>query len=133
MRLRSGAEGVKSKAEASKLWKEGEGDRLLHFLPWLNLPKNVFEDEKDAVDAWLRAPHLDPWQFVEKCPEVSVPNLDIVGWFDHCNDGIEIHRAMRRVGKTEAARNGQRLIIGPWSHTGHGKSKVGDVDFGKSA
>lgn len=133
MRLRSGADGVKSKAEASKLWKEGEGDRLLHFLPWLDLPKNVFEDEKDAVDAWLRAPHLDPWQFVEKCPEVSVPNLDIVGWFDHCNDGIEIHRAMRRVGKTEAARNGQRLIIGPWSHTGHGKSKVGDVDFGKSA
>ncbi len=35
MRLRSGAEGVKTKAEAGKLWKDGEGERLLHFLPWL--------------------------------------------------------------------------------------------------
>ena len=51
MRLRSGAEGVKTKAEAAKLWKDGEDERLLHFLPWLNLPQNVFEDEEDAVKA----------------------------------------------------------------------------------
>jgi putative CocE/NonD family hydrolase len=81
----------------------------------------------------MREPHREPWQFVEHCPEVSVPNLDICGWFDHCNDGIEMHQAMRRVGKTETARNGQRLIIGPWSHTGTGGSKVGGVDFGKAA
>jgi putative CocE/NonD family hydrolase len=133
MRLRSGAEGVKTKAEAGKLWKEGEGERLLHFLPWMNLPKSVFEEEEEAVEAWMREPYREPWQFVERCAEVSVPNLDIVGWFDHCNDGIEMHQAMRRVGKTEAARNGQRLIIGPWSHSGAGKSKVGGVDFGKAA
>jgi uncharacterized protein len=133
MRARSGAKGVKTKAEAAKLWRDGEQERLLHFLPWLALPKQVFEDEQEAVHAWLRAPHRDPWQFVEACSEVSVPNLDIVGWFDHCNDGIEMHRAMRRVGQTEAARNGQRLIIGPWSHTGHGSRKVGNVDFGPSA
>ncbi|MBM3877970.1 MAG: CocE/NonD family hydrolase [Verrucomicrobia bacterium] len=133
MRLRSGAEGVKSKGEAAKLWKGGEGERLLHFLPWLDLPRQVFEDEDDAVKAWLRAPHRDPWRFIAACPEVSVPNLDIVGWFDHCNDGIEIHRAMRNTGRTEAARGGQRLIIGPWSHTGHGGRKVGTVDFGADA
>jgi uncharacterized protein len=40
---------------------------------------------------------------------------------------------MRRVGLTEAARNGQRLVIGPWSHSGSGASKVGKVDFGKAA
>jgi putative CocE/NonD family hydrolase len=62
-----------------------------------------------------------------------VPNLDIVGWFDHCNDSIELHQAMRRVGKSEAARDGQRLIIGPWSHTGSGNRKVGGVDFGEAA
>lgn len=133
MRLRSGAEGVKTKAEAVKLWKGGEDQRLLQFLPWLNLPINVFEDEKDAVEAWLSEPHREPWQFVENCAEISVPNLDICGWFDHCNDGIEMHQAMRRVGKTETARNGQRLIIGPWSHSGAGASKVGGVDFGKAA
>ena len=133
MRLRSGAEGPKTKAEAGKLWKDGEDKRLLHFLPWLDLPKRVFEDEDDAVKNWLRAPHRDPWRLLDGCPEVSVPNLDIVGWFDHCNDSIELHQAMRRVGRTEVARNGQRLIIGPWSHSGRGKSKVGGIDFGKSA
>jgi putative CocE/NonD family hydrolase len=133
MRLRSGAEGVKTKAEASKLWKGGEGERLLHFLPWLDLPRMVFEDEDEVVKAWLREPHGEPWQFVERCAEISVPNLDICGWFDHCNDGIEMHQAMRRVGKTEIARSGQRLIIGPWSHSGAGASKVGGVDFGQAA
>jgi putative CocE/NonD family hydrolase len=133
MRAHSGGEGVKTKAEAGKLWKEGEGERLLHFLPWMNLPKNVFEDEREAVEAWMREPHREPWQFVERCAEVSVPNLDIVGWFDHCNDGIEMHQAMRRVGRTEMARNGQRLIIGPWSHSGAGARKVGGVDFGSAA
>lgn len=133
MRLRSGADGPKTKAEAGKLWKDGECDRLLHFLPWLDLPKVVFEDETDVVKAWLREPHRDPWRLTEGCAEIGVPNLDIVGWFDHCNDGIELHQAMRRVGRTKAARNGQRLIIGPWSHTGAGQRKVGDVDFGDTA
>ncbi len=133
LRLRSGADGPKTKAEASQLWKEGEGERLLHFLPWGELPTRVFEDEYDAVMDWLRAPHRDPWRLPEACPEISVPNLDIVGWFDHCNDGIELHRAMRRVGKTEAARNGQRLIIGPWSHGRATGRKVGNVDFGAAA
>lgn len=133
MRKHMGVEELTTKAEMVKLWKEGENERLLHFLPWMNLPKNVFEHEEEAVHAWLLEPHRDPWQFVERCAEVSVPNLDICGWFDHCNDGIEMHMAMRRVGKTEVARNGQRLIIGPWSHTGSGGRKVGTVDFGAAA
>ncbi|MDZ4850813.1 MAG: CocE/NonD family hydrolase [Pirellulaceae bacterium] len=133
MRLRSGADGVKTKTEAGNLWKNGESQRLLEFLPWLDLPKEVFEDEDEAVKAWLREPHREPWQFVEKCSEINVPNLDICGWFDHCNDGIEMHQAMRRVGLTEIARNGQQLIIGPWSHSGAGARKVGSVDFGPSA
>lgn len=133
MRAKAGAKEFTTKAEMAKLWKEGEGDRLLHFLPWMSLPKNVFEHEEEAVHAWLREPHRDPWQFVGHCAEISVPNLDICGWFDHCNDGIEMHQAMRRVGKTEVAREGQRLVIGPWSHTGSGGRKVGKVDFGKEA
>ena len=133
MRLRSGAGGPKTRAEAGKLWRDGEGERLLHFLPWLDLPKMVFEDEDDAVKGWLRAPHRDPWRLLDGCPEINVPNLNVVGWFDHCNDSIELHQEMRRVGKTEAARDGQRLIIGPWSHGRGSGSRVGGVDFGKSA
>jgi uncharacterized protein len=133
MRLRSEAPGPKTKAEAAQLWKGGEDQRWLHFLPWLDLPKTVFESEDEAMKTWLRAPHRDPWRLLDGCPGISVPNLDIVGWFDHCNDSIELHQAMRRVGQTETARNGQRLIIGPWNHPGHGQTNVGSVDFGKSA
>ncbi|MEQ1862254.1 MAG: CocE/NonD family hydrolase [Chthoniobacteraceae bacterium] len=133
MRLRSGVPGPKSKAEAQKLWDGGEGERLLHFLPWLTLPNSVFEDEASAVKDWLRAPHTDPWKLLDGCPEIDVPNLDIVGWFDHCNDSIELHQAMREHGKTATARDGQRLIIGPWSHSGRGKRKQGGVDFGPEA
>lgn len=133
MRLRSGAAGPTTRAEAAKLWKEGEGERLLDFLPWIALPRMVFEDEDQAVKDWLRAPNRDPWELLEGCREISVPNLDIVGWFDHCNDGIELHQAMRRAGKTEAARSGQRLIIGPWSHSSRGNRRAGAVDFGKAA
>jgi len=133
MRLRSGTPGPTTKPEAAKLWKDGEDERLLNFLPWLDLPKMVFEDEDDAVKSWLRAPHRDPWRLLDGCPQITVPNLDIVGWFDHCNDSIELHQAMRRVGKIAVARNGQRLVIGPWSHSGRGNRKQGGVDFGPAA
>jgi len=135
MRLRSGADGPKTRADAAKLWKEGGGERVLHFLPWLNLPRMVFEDEEEAVKAWLRAPYHDPWRLSDGCPQIRVPNLDIVGWFDHCNESIEFHQTMRRAGRTETARTGQRLIIGPWSHAGSGtfRRKVGNVDFGSEA
>ncbi|MDQ3625069.1 MAG: CocE/NonD family hydrolase, partial [Verrucomicrobiota bacterium] len=102
-------------------------------MPWLDLPDSIFEDEAGAVKHWLRHPELDSWKLHEGCREISVPNLDIVGWFDHCNDSIELHQTMVRQGRTENARTGQRLIIGPWSHSGRGKRKQGGVDFGPNA
>jgi putative CocE/NonD family hydrolase len=62
-----------------------------------------------------------------------VPNLDIIGWFDHCNGSIDLHQAMKKHGKTKIARENQHLIIGPWSHSGRGARKAGDIDFGPSA
>ncbi len=132
MRLRSGAPGPTTKAAAQKLWKEGEDQRLLGFVPWLDLPESVFEDEVAAVKDWLRHPQRDSFNLLDGCPEVAVPNLDIVGWFDHCNDSIELDQAMMLHGRNDAARR-TRLIIGPWSHTGRGKRKQGDVDFGPGA
>ena len=133
LRKRAGEPGPHTPSEAKKLWDAGEGERLLHFLPWLQLPDSVFGGEAESTREWLRHPHTDPWQLDAGCKEVAVPNLDIIGWFDHCNGSIDLHRAMVKEGRTEAARNGQRMIIGPWGHTTHGKQKVGDVDFGPTA
>jgi len=133
LRHRAGRPGPQTSAEARKLWNAGEGQRLLHFLPWLELPDSVFEDEADAVKYWLRHPWTDPWQLDKGCRDIAVPNLDIIGWFDHCNGSIDLHQAMIKKGRTKAARQGQRLIIGPWGHASRGRRTVGDFDFGPAA
>ena len=133
LRQRAGRSGPHSTAEAGTLWSGGQGERLLHFLPWLELPDSVFEHEAETVRYWLRHPQMDPWQLDKGCKDIAVPNLDIIGWFDHCNGSIDFHRTMIKRGRTKAARQGQRLIIGPWGHASRGKSKVGDVDFGPAA
>lgn len=133
MRHRSGRPGPQTNADAAKLWADGEGDRLHNFLPWLELPDYVCEEETEAVRYWLRHPQTDPWQLDKGCKDIAVPNLDMIGWFDHCNDSIDFYRTMTWRGRTKAARQGQRLIIGPWGHSTRGKRKVGDFDFGPAA
>jgi len=133
LRQRASRPGPHSAEEAASLWAAGEGERLLHFLPWLDLPDSLFEDEADAVKGWLRTPHTDPWQLDKLCSEIAVPNFDVVGWYDHCNGSIELHQKMTAEGYTDAARRGQRLVIGPWSHNGRGKPQQGKINFGTEA
>jgi putative CocE/NonD family hydrolase len=133
MRKRSGGKKPHSRAEATKLWSAGKDEELLNFLPWLDLPDSMFGHEAKVVKDWLRNPTTDPWQLPEGCSDVAVPNFDVVGWFDHCNGSIGLHRKMVAEGYTEVARTRQRLVIGPWSHTGRGGRKVGQIDFGPKA
>jgi uncharacterized protein len=133
MRRRAGREGPQTSAAARQLWSASEGEHLLHFLPWLSLPNSVFEDEAEVMKSWLRQPHHDPWKLDEHCREVAVPNLDIVGWYDHCNGDMLLHRAMVKDGMTETARKSQRLIVGPWGHNSRGKREFGSIDFGREA
>ncbi len=133
LRRRANRPGSHTGAEARQLWDAGEGQNFLHFLPWLELPDRVFEDEAVAVRAWLKQPDRDPWKLDEACKEVAVPNLDIVGWYDHCNGDMLLFRTMVREGRTETARQGQRIVIGPWSHSGRGLRRYGTIDFGPEA
>jgi putative CocE/NonD family hydrolase len=133
LRRRAGGEPPHTGAEARKIWDAGEGEKLLWFLPWQKLPQSVFEDEGDVVRAWLAQPGHDPWKLDEHCREVSAPNLDIVGWYDHCNGDMLLHRTMVKDGMTETARKNQRLIVGPWSHNARGRRAYGEIDFGPAA
>src|SRR5262249_24054861 len=69
----------------------------------------------------------------EHCRDVAVPNLDIIGWYDHCNGDMLLHRTMVKEAKTDTARRNQRLIVGPWSHSGRGRRAFGGIDFGPAA
>ena len=133
MRQRSGRAGTIDGAEARQRWSAGEWRKWLYALPWLELPREAFEDETEAVHFWLKNPHTDPWQLHKGVQEIAVPNLDIIGWYDHCNGNMLLNRTMVAEAKTAIARQGSRTIIGPWGHTGRGSRRYGNIDFGPDA
>ena len=119
--------------DSYKKWVAGGPDNWLYFLPWMDLPDEAFGHEADAVKYWLKHPDTDPWKLDAGCKDVAVPNLDIVGWYDHCNGDMLLYRTLAREGKTEAARKGSRIVIGPWGHVSLGRRRFGKIDFGPEA
>ena len=69
---------------------------------------------------------------------VEVPVMHTGSWYDAFQyDTLAMYEHMRRNAKTETARRGQRLIMGPWAHlmpyaipTSRG---TGEIDFGPEA
>ena len=133
LRRKAGRAGIQTKAEMRKRWRAGESRKWLNFLPYLDLPREAFEDETQAVHYWLKHPHTDPWKLHEGVKDIIVPNLDIIGWYDHCNGNMLLNRTMMSEAKSEVARRGSRTIIGPWAHVGRGTRRYGKIDFGPNA
>ncbi|MBI2481178.1 MAG: CocE/NonD family hydrolase [Planctomycetia bacterium] len=133
MRRRSGQPGTRTRAEAQQAWSSGEADKWLRFAPYLDLPREVFEDETEAVQYWLKNPHTDPWKLDEGVKTITVPNLNFVGWWDHCNGDMRLDRALREQAATETARRDSHTIIGPWGHVGMGSRRYGNIDVGAEA
>ena len=84
--------------------------------------------------SWLEDHAVDNIGHLDRHRDVSVPALTTTGWYDQQIGAIRHFTGMRENGMTELARSGQRLIIGPWSHTiDFSSSRVGTVDFGPEA
>ena len=65
---------------------------------------------------------------------IGAPALNIAGWFDIFLGGsLRNYVGMRQRGATKGSREGQRLIIGPWSHTTLGLAASGSQYFGLAA
>lgn len=133
MRRRAEREGTHARAAAQTEWTSGKSEHWLSFLPYLDLPQEVFEDEIEPVLDWLKNPHTDPWQLQKSVDQITVPNLNIIGWWDHCNGDLMLDRAIRSEGGSKVARKGSRTIVGPWSHAGLGRRRYGNIDFGPQA
>ena len=131
MRRRTGRAGVNSKSEMRELWNAGDDRKWLHHLPWLELPQTACEDETAAVQFWLKNPHTDPWKLHEDARKVVVPNLNLIGWCDHCNGNMLLDRTIMNEGASQSARTGSRTIVGPWSHSK--RRRYGNIDFGPTA
>ena len=86
---------------------------------------------------WLAHPSYDAywkqWSIEEHFADIQVPALNIGGWYDiFLNGTIRNYMGVKVHGGSEAARNGQRLLIQIGGHAGFGR-KIGDVEFGDEA
>jgi putative CocE/NonD family hydrolase len=80
---------------------------LTRYLPWLG--EVLDHPERDAF--WRDVSAID------HCHRITVPALQIGGWYDvFVGETVRSYTAMRRHGGSAEARDGQRLILGPWSH-----------------
>jgi putative CocE/NonD family hydrolase len=70
----------------------------------------------------------------ERYRKVRVPMLHISGWFDCCDEQpIKTFQLVRELAVEPAAREYQKLILGPWTHGWMGGRKEGEIDFGPLA
>src|SRR5262249_10286060 len=130
LRRKTGGAPPHTSSAAADQWNAGEGDRRFNFLPWLDLPDDLFGTEAAYVKQWIREPSSDPWKLEADAARTVVPNLNVCGWYDHCNGSIDLHTAIVKSGGSDAARKNSVLIIGPWSHNSLGARHQGEIDFG---
>src|SRR3954454_5100729 len=100
-----------------------EQDLLAKSLPWWS--------------DWLAHPDRDSyWQqlgVADECGAVTVPALNIGGWFDiFAGNTARTYTRMKADAGSSEAREGQRLIIGPWDHTSY-TGVYHDRQFGLAA
>ena len=107
-----------------------------------HLPMQDLEVLKDNLAPyyyeWLAHPQYDDyWNRVsieESHSDITVPAFNYGGWYDIFLGGtLRNFVRMRKMGATEGARNGQRLLIGPWIHGGMPVSLSGEYNFGSRA
>lgn len=111
-------------------------DQIVWTLPLTELDLASSGQRVGFFRDWLKHQSYDSyWKAIsdeERFGKVRVPTYSLGGWFDLLVGGtINGFRGVRANGATAAAREGAKLIIGPW---GHGPTrKYGDVDFGPTA
>jgi putative CocE/NonD family hydrolase len=86
---------------------------------------------------WLAHPNYDEywkrWSIEEHFADIKVPMLTIAAWYDIFLAGsLRNYIGVKAHGGSDAARNGQRLVVTIGGHAGSGR-KIGEVDFGADA
>ncbi len=103
--------------------------RWMDFRPFKDLPP--MQPQNPAVAPWYfdwirHSTRDDFWKkfsIRDRYPSVTVPVLDVEGWYDaFLAGGTENFTGMVAHGGTQFARDNQRLVIGPWDHVNWGRS-----------
>ncbi len=96
-------------------------DLAPYFRDWLS--------HESSDDYWR------PWKLSDHYGEMTVKGLHAGGWHDIFLKGsIQNYIGLREKAATPEARQGQRLLLGPWAHAATSpEGKIGDVLFGPAA
>ena len=86
---------------------------------------------------WANHPTYDSywkqWSIEENFQNIQVPALTVAAWYDLFQGGsLRNYLGVKDHGGSEAARNGQKLLIIVGGHAGSGRT-IGTVDFGDAA
>ncbi|NGY62580.1 CocE/NonD family hydrolase [Lentzea sp. NEAU-D13] len=108
-------------AGAAMLMSSLDDPHLLHD-PLPLAERNAVTDNLPWFGEVLGHPERDAfWQEVaaiDRCGGITVPAFQIGGWYDvFVGETVRSYVMMRHHGGSDAARDGQRLVIGPWAHS----------------
>src|ERR1700685_4339374 len=71
----------------------------------------------EILDHPARDQYWQDLSVADRFDEITVPALNIGGWFDiFVNSTVRTFTGLKQRGGSAQAREGQRLIIGPWDH-----------------
>jgi len=124
------------------VWKNSNALLWKDTLPLDAYPVLALPDPKTLAPYyadWLAHPSYDDyWKAVsleENYAHIQVPCLHIAAWYDIFLGGsLRNYELLKTRAGSEAARNGQRLLVEIGGHSGGSdQKKIGDVDFGPQA
>ena len=109
----------------------------VQFLPLKEYPSLLRDGLAPYYFDWVEHPNDDDywqaWKISDRYEDVEVPAFHIGCWYDIFLGGtLKNFAGMQKNGGAPEARNGQKLIIGPWIHMAKG-SKTASVDYGVNA
>jgi uncharacterized protein len=90
---------------------------------------------RDWVEHERSDDYWKQWKVSDSYNRMTVKGLHAGGWHDLFLKGsIANYIGMRKNAATQPARDGQRLLVGPWAHASTSpEGKIGDVTFGRNA
>ena len=109
--------------------------RHLPLRDWIDRLKETAPYFSEYFDQELDGPYWWRINLLKQAHHVDLPMFHVSSWYDIFLEGaLNSYQAMRDRPPTAKARNGQKLLVGPWAHirpyTAPTSGDTGDIDFG---